>query len=108
MDKKPNHDLKPGVYVIGKVLSTTATVHPRKDGSGQFVRVRHEMSTRPGVIDYEQLLDPAKDAGVKVEGGQVTVFPTLPEDEVITLRVEPGAIGEYKGKVRISRAERIG
>ncbi len=107
MDGNNPNKQQPGIYVIGKVISITASVHQRKDGSGQFVRVRHEISTRPGVIDYEQLLDPAKDPGVKVEGGKAVAFPTLPEDELITLRVEPGAIGEYKGKVRISRAERV-
>jgi len=98
-------NLKAGVYVHGNVLSSTATLFDRKDKSGQFVRIRHEIATKPGVIDFEQILDPAKDAGVKVEGGKVTAFPIYPEDKPITLKCEPGAIREFKGKVKITRAE---
>ncbi|HVU38008.1 MAG TPA: hypothetical protein VHC95_06710 [Opitutales bacterium] len=100
-------ELKPGLYVCGKVLTVTANLYNRKDGSGQFVRVRHEISTRPGLIEYEQILDPAKDAGVKVENGQLVAFPSIPEDSMVTLKVAPESIREYKGKVRISRAERV-
>ena len=99
--------MKHGVFVHGTVLSSTATLFDRKDKSGQFVRIRHEIATKPGVIDYEQILDPAKDAGVKVEGGKITVFPTFPEDKPITLKCDPGAIREFKGKVKITRAELI-
>jgi len=104
-DNKLN--LKPGVFVHGLVLSSTANLFDRKDKSGQFVRVRHEIATKPGVIDFEQILDPAKDAGVKVEGGKIVAFPTYPEDKPITLKCEPGAIREFKGKVKITRAELI-
>jgi len=100
-------ELKPGVYVRGRILTVTGNLYNRKDGSGQFVRVRHEISTRPGLIEYEQVLDPAKDAGIKIEGGKLTAFPSIPEETMVTLRVEPGGIGEYKGKVRINRAERV-
>ena len=100
-------ELKPGVYVRGRVLTVTANLYNRKDNSGQFVRVRHEIATKPGVIDFEQILDPAKDAGVKVEGGKITLFPTFPEDKPITLKCDPGAIREFKGKVKITRAELI-
>ena len=95
------------MYVQGTVLSSTATLFDRKDKSGQFVRIRHEIATKPGVIDFEQILDPAKDAGVKVEGGKITAFPTYPEDKPITLKFEPGAIREFKGKVKITKAELI-
>ena len=69
--------------------------------------MRHEIATKPGVIDFEQILDPAKDAGVKVEGGKVVAFPTYPEDQPVTLKFEPGAILEFKGKVKITKAELI-
>jgi hypothetical protein len=104
-ETKPN--LKPGVYVRGSVLSSTATLFNRKDNSGQFVRVRHEISTKPGVIDFEQIFDPVKDGVVKVEGGKVVAFPTYPEDSPIMLKFEPGAIREFKSKVKITRAELI-
>ena len=107
MENHNTDSLKPGVYVRGSVLSSTATLFNRKDGSGQFVRIRHEIATKPGVLDYEQVIDPAKDASVKIEGGKITAFPTYPEDSQITLKVEPGAIREFKGKVQITRAERI-
>jgi len=100
-------DMKPGVYVRGKVLTCTGTLYNRKDGSGQFVRVRHEISTRPGIIEYEQVLDPARDTGVKVENGQLIAYPSIPEDTLVTLKVVPEAIVEYKGKVRIMKAERV-
>jgi len=100
-------ELKPGIYIHGKVLSCTANVYNRKDGSGQFVRVRHEIATKPGTIEYEQVLDPARDTGVKVEGGVLVAYPSIPEDTVVPLRVAPESIREYKGKVRISRAERV-
>ena len=54
-----------------------------------------------------QRVDPAKDAGVKVEGGKVVAFPTYPEDQPVTLKFEPGAIREFKGKVKITKAELI-
>ena len=100
-------NLKSGVYVRGIVLSSTATLFDRKDKSGQFVRIRHEIATKPGVIDFEQILDPAKDAGVKVEGGKGVTFPTYPEDQPIMLKFEPGSIREFKGKVKITKAELI-
>jgi hypothetical protein len=43
------------------------------------VRVRHEIATKPGVLNYEQVLDPAKDSSVRVEGGKVVAFPALPD-----------------------------
>ncbi len=100
-------NLKPGVYVSGSILSSTVSLHNRKDGSGQFVRVSHELATRPGVLVLEQIYDPVKDAGVKVEGGKVMAYPAYPEDKPITLKCEPGAIREFKGKVKITKAEII-
>ena len=73
--------MKPGVYVHGTVLSSTATLFNRKDNSGQFVRVRHEIATKPGVIDFEQILDPSKDAGVKVKRRQNRRLPHLPRGQ---------------------------
>ncbi len=104
-ENKPN--LKPGVYVHGTILSVTVTLQNRKDGSGQFVRISIEVATKPGVLIFEQIFDPAKDASVKVEGGKVVAFPTYPEDKPITLKCEPGAIREFKGKVKITKAEII-
>jgi len=99
--------MKPGLYVIGKVLSCTASVFNRKDGSGKFVVVRTEISTRPGMVTLERMYDPAKDTEIKVEGDKVTVFPTYPEDVLVMFRVEPEGIRENKGKVRITKAEKV-
>ena len=99
--------MKPGVYVHGTVLSSAVALQNRKDGSGQFVRLSTEIATKPGVLIFEQIFDPAKDAAVKVEGGKVTLFPAYPEDKPITLKCEPGAIREFKGKVKITKAELI-
>jgi len=93
--------------VIGKILSCTATMFNRKDGSGRLVVARTEVATKPGVVTLERMFDPAKDAEVKVEGDKVTSFPTYPEDATVAFRVEPESIRENKGKVRITRAEKI-
>jgi hypothetical protein len=42
-----------------------------------------------------------------VEGGKIIAFPTFPEDKHIVLKCEPGAIREFKGKVKITKAELI-
>ncbi len=99
--------MKPGVYVIGKILSCTANLFNRKDGSGKFVVVRYEISTRPGVVTFERMFDPTKDAEIKLEGDKVVNFPTYPEESLVTFRVDPDGIRENKGKVRITRAEKI-
>jgi len=107
MDTQSLNALKPGVYVIGKILSCTAALFNRKDGTGQFVVTRLEVATKPGVVTIERIFDPAKDAEVKVANGQVTAFPTYPEDATAAFRVDPEGIKESKGKVRINRAEKI-
>ena len=64
MDTQSLNALKPGVYVIGKILSCTAALFNRKDGTGQFVVTRLEVATKPGVVTIERIFDPAKDAEV--------------------------------------------
>ena len=59
----------------------------RKDGSGSFVMVTHEIATQPGVVEYTQYLDVANDPGIKVQGDDVLEYPKLPEMKPVSLKV---------------------
>lgn len=70
----------------GVVVSSSARVFDRKDGTGQVVCVRHELALQPGLATYE--LYPEIDGKtVRVEGQTVVEFPRLPELKPVTLRV---------------------
>ncbi|HTQ50662.1 MAG TPA: hypothetical protein VMJ12_08120, partial [Candidatus Acidoferrales bacterium] len=77
-----------GMFVRGVVMSSTATTHRRKDGSGVFVIVRNELALQPGLAVWEAFHDP-KDGKVKVDGDgvNVVVFPKLPEFQQVTVKV---------------------
>lgn len=92
-----------GVYVLGVVLHTRAVlIRPRK--GGELVKVVCELGTLPGTVDVEQYFDPAKDERVKVEGDQVTLFPTLPQFERILLRATRYRI--YDERLVVTKATR--
>jgi hypothetical protein len=85
--KQPAHNDKlNGLFVRGVVVSSTAKAHKRKDGTGVFVIVRHEVALQPGLAVWEAFHDP-KDGQVKLDGENVIAFPTLPEFQQITLKV---------------------
>jgi hypothetical protein len=75
-----------GLFVRGVVMSSTAKTHKRKDGTGVFVIVRHELALQPGLAVWEAFHDP-KDGKVKLDGENVVEFPKLPEFQQVTLKV---------------------
>lgn len=75
-----------GLYLLGYVTSNTARVFTRKDGSGRFVIVRHELALQPGTAVLEQFIDAATPA-VQVRGDEVVTFPRMPEFKQVLLRV---------------------
>ena len=75
-----------GLIVRGVVMSSTAQAHKRKDGTGVFVIVRHEIALQPGLAVWEAFHDP-KDGKVKLDGENVVTFPKLPEFQQVTLKV---------------------
>ena len=78
---------QPGVFVFGLVVSSTARLLKRKDGSGSFVTVVHEIATQPGLVEYSQFFDVGKDPSIKVNGDEVVAYPRLPEMKPILLKV---------------------
>jgi hypothetical protein len=75
-----------GLFVRGVVMSSTAKAHKRKDGTGMFVIVRHEIALQPGLAVWEAFHDP-KDGKVKLDGENVVEFHKLPEFQQVTLKV---------------------
>lgn len=75
-----------GLLVRGVVMSSTAKVFNRKDGSGKVVCVRHEIALQPGLAVYEEYPD-LKAGMVKLDGDKVVEFPKLPEMQQVTLKV---------------------
>jgi hypothetical protein len=87
MDKKSVRNNAGGLYVRGVIVSGSAKARARKDGSGVFVIVQHEIATQPGVVLYEQFLDPKESPEVKVEGDKVTAYPQIPLFHEVNLKV---------------------
>jgi hypothetical protein len=75
-----------GLFVRGVVMCSTAKALKRKDGTGVFVIVRHELALQPGLAVWEAFHD-AKDGKVKLDGENVVEFPKLPEFQQVTLKV---------------------
>lgn len=75
-----------GLLVRGVVMSSTAKVFNRKDGSGKVVCVRHEIALQPGLAVFEEYPD-LKAGTVKLDGDKVVEFPKLPEMQPVTLKV---------------------
>lgn len=76
-----------GVHVFGVVISNTARVITRKDKSGQFVSVSHEIALRPGVAVWQRTFN-LNDVGIKIDGETVLEFPKLKELQPIGLRLK--------------------
>lgn len=85
-DPKATTDKMNGLFVRGMVMSNTAKVFNRKDGSGKIVCVQHEIALQPGLAVYEEYPD-LKDGKVKLDGDKVVEFPKMPEMQQITLKV---------------------
>ena len=76
-----------GLYARGVVVSSSANAFQRKDGSGTVVKVQHEIATQPGVVLFEQYVNPKESTEVKVEGDKVVAYPQLPQFQTVTLKV---------------------
>jgi len=87
MDNKETKHTGGGLFVRGVVVSSSATAFQRKDGSGTVVKVQHEIATQPGVVLFEQYMDPKESNEVKVEDGKVVSFPQLPQFSTIMMKV---------------------
>jgi len=77
-----------GLYARGVVISNRAFAFQRKDGSGTVVKVQCEIALQPGVAVWERYFDPSSDTAVKVDGEEVTAFPTLREFSPVEIRVD--------------------
>jgi hypothetical protein len=75
-----------GLIVRGVVMSSTAKVFNRKDGSGKLVCVQHEIALQPGLAVFEEYPD-LKEGKVKLDGDKVVEFPKMPEMQTVTLKV---------------------
>ena len=110
MDNKPESEgmklPRNGFYVQGVVISNSARIFKKKDGTGISVKVVAELALQPGVANYERFFDPTKDVEVKVQGEEVVSYPELSEFSTITLRVERYRV--FDDKLSITAAERIG
>jgi hypothetical protein len=85
--KQPaQNDKLNGLFIRGVVMSSAVKAHKRKDGTGVFVIVRHELALQPRLAVWEAFDDP-KDGQVKLDGENVVAFPKLPEFQQVTLKV---------------------
>jgi hypothetical protein len=75
-----------GLFVRGVVVSSSASLFNRENGSGKIVCIRHELALQPGLAVWKAFHDP-KDGKVKLDGESVVTFPKLPELQQVTLKV---------------------
>jgi hypothetical protein len=75
-----------GIFIQGVVVSSMAQAWNRKDGSGKFVEVTHEIALQPGIAVLSQYFDPAKDIGIKLDDLEVLEFPRLHEFQPVLLK----------------------
>jgi hypothetical protein len=94
-----------GIYVLGVIVSNRAKSFQRKDGSGVSVVVEHEIALQPGVAVWQRYFDPKKDAGVRVEGDNVTEFPKLKEFQQVKIRAAKIRTDEHTGQTVIKGGE---
>ena len=87
MDNKPTAISAGGLYVRGVIVSSHAHAFQRKDGSGLVVKVAHEIATQPGVVLYEQYVDPKESKEIKVEVDKVTAYPKLADFSTVMFKV---------------------
>lgn len=95
-------ELSSGIYVRGIVISNSASVFNRKDGSGKVVCLRHELAMQPGVVIWEKYVE-ANDGCLKWQGDELTDFPKMKEFEAITLKAKK--IASIQDKTVVKDAE---
>ncbi len=96
-----------GHYVFGVVISNTARIFKRKDGTGVGVLVRHEIALQPGIAVWERFMDPKIDAGVRVEGESAVEFPRLKEFAQVLIRAVRTRIDEHTKQLVIQSGELV-
>lgn len=100
--EKRNNETECGLFLRGIVISSTARLITRKDGSGRSVVVTHEISTKPGLVKWVEFIDET-DSRVKTKEDHVLDFPTLPELKPIHLKVNSHKAD--RGHVEIKSAQ---
>ncbi len=98
-------ELPAGLLIRGRIISSIARVIPKKDRSGIFVRVSHEVATNPGIATWEEYIDPSQDPRVEVQSGEVKRFPTLEAFADVLLKV--GRYRVFNGQLYVSNVEVI-
>ncbi|MGE9291211.1 MAG: hypothetical protein ACQKBT_09490 [Puniceicoccales bacterium] len=94
-----------GLFVHGIVVSSGARLIKKKDGSGNLVLVSHELATQPGVIRWEEILDPAKDSRITLQGDEILKSPAEPDFKPVTLKV--GRTRIFRDQLVVSNCEPI-
>lgn len=94
---------EPGMFIRGIVISNSAKLFHRKDGSGSSVVVTQEIATQPGVVEYTRYFDVGKTTEIKVQGEEVLEYPRFPQMKSINLKVL--AWKAFDKKFVITRAE---
>ncbi|WP_269537362.1 hypothetical protein [Cerasicoccus fimbriatus] len=94
-----------GLFVRGVVVSSTAKAIQMKDGSGPRVIISHEIGTQPGVVIWDQFLDPRERTDVRLKDDQVAEYPKLDLYKPVTVQVS--AMEASKGRTVIKRGQVI-
>jgi hypothetical protein len=94
------------MYVKGIVLSSEARVFPKKNEPGHRVRVSHEIACQPGVVKWEEFIDPAEDDRVTMRGGELIGWPKWPDFSPIVLKFKRFSI--FNNMLTISNVEVLG
>lgn len=100
--EKTNTESSSGLFLRGIVVSNSARILTRKDGTGRSVLVTHEIALQPGVAKWVEFIE-EHDPRVKVKGDSVEDFPILKEFAPIQLKVN--SLRADKGQIEIKSAE---
>ncbi|MBC2602989.1 hypothetical protein [Puniceicoccus vermicola] len=85
------------------MVSSGARLIKKKDGSGNLVLVSHELATQPGVIRWEEILDPVEDSRITFQGEEIIKSPAEPDFKPITL--EEGRQRIFKDQLIVGNCE---
>ncbi len=95
-----------GLLIRGNIISSTAQLIAKKDGSGWLVQIQHELALVPEVAIWKLFIGPAEDDCVDVAGGTMKKFSLLPMLTNILLKVR--RFWELNGQLYVSNAVPIG
>ena len=94
-----------GIFVKGRVISSTATTYDRKDGTGKGVILKHELALVPGFAMIEEFLNPADHPEIELRGSEVVKFPQFDEFQEVHLKVLKFDV--YNDILRIRKSELV-